>query len=221
MSQQRPPIRIVIVHRDALSRDLLRIALDRSNGITVAGVFDDAEALLAESAALAPDVAIIDIDVPGQNGIQLATKLRRIVPGVGIVLLVDERDLNLLSSADALQRTSYLVNTCVNGFTTLRRAIQVTHARLLDLDDVEPIAGVQRSPRSALPGFTPRQHEILDLVTRGLTNKAIAMALHLKEKTIENQLATIYGKFQFDGGRGTVHPRVRAAMRFIEVRERG
>lgn len=111
---------------------------------------------------------------------------------------------------------AYLLNRSVTSFTALVRAIQVTAAKLVDLDAL--LDGARPAPGSgrALPaGLTNRQLEILELLARGLTNVAIARHLDLKEKTVENQLAAIYGKLGLDGSRATSHLRVTAAGMFL------
>jgi DNA-binding NarL/FixJ family response regulator len=219
----RKPIRIVIVHQDALYRDLLRLALEQASGTIVSGVFGNGEELLRAARALEPDVAVIDVDLDGHNGIQLAKRLQKILTGLGIVLLIDDRDAGLLASLpeNVVQRWSYLVNKSSHNVTALLRAIQVTHARLLNLSDVEQLmaAPAPEAPLAArFPELTGRQREILGLLAEGFTNRAIAETLHLKEKTIENQLAAIYGKFQMDRDRAVVHPRVWAALHYHQAR---
>jgi DNA-binding NarL/FixJ family response regulator len=219
-ARARAPVRIVIVQPEALFRDTLRWALGQAAGVVVAGVFADGEELLRDGADLAPQVAVLDLDAGCHNGIGLALRLKRASPDLGIVLLVDSRDVGVLSALprDALLDWCYVVNKSTVGVTALLRAIQVTHARLLNLGDLEPVRIVpDQRPSPALPDLTARQREILGLLVQGLTNRAIAQTLRLKEKTIENQLAAIYGKFHLEGDRTLVHPRVWAALYFSQA----
>ncbi len=220
-NRARPPVRVAIVQHDALYRDLLRIGLGHSAGVEVTGAYADGADLVRAIASTRPEVAVLDIDPIGQNGVQLGLRLRRMVPELGIVLLVGDRETGLLASVPThgLQQWSYLVNTAQQGVTALLRAIQVTHARLLNLSDIGPYRRADSEPLvTPLPKFTKRQTEILDLLARGFTNKVIADTLHLKEKTIENQLATVYDRIDPGSDRASVHPRVRAALRFIQGR---
>ena len=78
---------IVIVEDEALSRDLLRAAL-AARGFDVVGDFEDADGALEAIVSLDPDIAVLDIEVPGRmNGVQLGVVLRRRCPSIGIVLL--------------------------------------------------------------------------------------------------------------------------------------
>lgn len=213
-------IRVAIVQNDALERDLLRVALDHGSGIEVVGAFADGRELIVAAAALVPHVAVLDVEPRGHNGVPLALRLRRALPDIGIVLLIDDRDSDLLASlpSHGVDQWTYMVQRAHVGLTTLLRAIQVTHARLLNLSDIDapPLKALPR-PSTELPDLTKRQHEVLGLLALGLTNKAIATTLQLKEKTVENQIAAIYQKLDPEADRSRVHPRVWAALRFTQV----
>ncbi len=221
-ARARQPIRVVVAQPDALYRDLLRLALSQTRGIHLLGAYSRPEQLLQDAPTLTPEVAVIDVELGGRNGIQAAQRLQRLVPELGIVLLIDDRDVGIISSMpeSAVRRWSYLVNRSTQNLTALLRAIQVTHARLLDIGDVAPAAlSPVPGPRASFPSFTARQREILGLVAQGFTNRAIADTLQLKEKTIENQLAAIYGKFDVGGDRSFVHLRVWAALHFHDAEQ--
>jgi DNA-binding NarL/FixJ family response regulator len=214
----RTAIRIAIVQHDALYRDLLATALRAAASTEVVGVFADGAELLRQAADLAPQVAVLDVEPGHNNGVPLAMRLRRLLPDLGFVLLVDQHDAALLSSIsrEGLLNWLYVVNKTTHGLSTLLRAIQVTHARLLDLDGVVP----ERRPlRPALPGITERQRAVLGLLVQGFSNQGIARALGVKEKSVENHLATIYAKLHPGGDRSLVHPRVWVALRYARAVE--
>jgi DNA-binding NarL/FixJ family response regulator len=218
-NRSRSPIRIVVAHGDALVREALGVALRAATGVEVVGTFADGSALAREASVLTPAVAILDIDLPGGNGAQLALRLRRALPELGVVILADTRDAGLLSAlaTDGMPNWIYLINPHAHGFTTLLRAIQVTDARLIDLGTAPGGNGTSRAPTPQLPRFTARQQAVLALLIQGLTNKAIAEALEVKEKTVENQLAGIYAKVQVDADRASFHPRVWLALRYAQA----
>jgi two-component system, NarL family, response regulator DevR len=218
-SRSRPPIRTVVAHADALYREALGVALRSAHGIEVVGTFADGAALIREATVLQPGVAILDVDLPGGNGAQLARRLRRSLPDLGVVLLANGRDAGLLTAlaSDGMPNWMYLVNPNTHGFTALLRAIQVTDVRLIDLGTSPVGNGSAPAPRPQLPGFTVRQQAVLGLLIQGLTNKAIAEALEIKEKTVENQLAGIYAKVQVDADRSSFHPRVWLALRYSQA----
>jgi DNA-binding NarL/FixJ family response regulator len=218
-NRSRSPIRIVVAHADALIRETLGVALRAATGIEVLGTFADGATLAREATSLEPAVAILDVDLPGGNVAQLALRLRRALPDLGVVLLARTREAGLLTAlaTDGMPNWMCLVNPNTHGFTTLLRAIQVTDARLIDLGTAPVSNGSTRAPSPQLPGFTVRQQAVLGLLIQGLTNKAIAETLEIKEKTVENQLAGIYAKVHADADRSSYHPRVWLALRYVQA----
>lgn len=214
---KRNPVRIIIVEPENLYRDLLQLALASLSRIEIVGVFADSRAALGQAVAIAPDVAVLGHDLDKGNSIQLALKLRSVLPEVGVVLLSDSRTLTLLSSIpdNRLLGWTYLIDRSTHNLKTLGRAIQVTAAQLLDLDGTSPPPGdVGGDVRKKL---TNRQLEILSLLSKGISNAAIAQLLHISEKTIENQLNTIYTRLDIDRDRGAAHPRIKAMLQYLDM----
>lgn len=215
----RPSIRTLVVQHDALFRDLLHAALRRGAGLEMVGAFADGSDALREAESLRPDVAVLDLEPVGNNGVQLALRLQRLRPDLGVVLLVSQRDVTLLSSLSTEEPLDwlYVVNKTTQGLTTLQRAIQITHARLHDFGGAEAHRARSERGASRLPELTERQREVMRLVIQGMSNQAIARALGLKEKSIENQLATIYAKFDLGADRSQMHTRVWTALFFARA----
>lgn len=215
----RPATRTVVVQHDVLFRDLLHAALRRGAGLDVIGAYADGSELLRDAESLRPDVAVLDLEPIGNNGVQLALRLQRLLPDLGVVLLVCQRDVTLLSSLSTEEPLDwlYVVNKTTHGLTALQRAIQITHARLHDLSGAETHRSRSERGTPRLPDLTERQREVMRLVIQGLSNRAIARALGLKEKSIENQLAAIYAKFHPGADRKEMHTRVWAALSFARA----
>lgn len=216
----KKPIRLVIVEGEGLYRDLLRVSLGRLRGLEVVGAFENGPSALRAATGLRPDVAVLDLELADSNGIQVALKLRQLLPDLGVVLLTSQRDLGVLASIpdSRISRWSYLINKSSHNLTTLGRAVQVTAARLLNLheaDDPTPL------PPTAASRLSSRQWEILGLVAHGMSNAAVAEVLELKVKTIENQLAVIYEKLDVERERSVGHPRVKAVLRYLSALDEG
>lgn len=209
-------IRTIIVESEDLYRDFHQAALSRQAGFEVVGTFTSAQEALEAAPALKPEVVVLDIEFDAPNGIQLGRKLRRLLPGLGVVLLSSQHDPNFINSipSSSLAVDSYTINKSVHNLTTLGRAIQVAAAQLVNLDPqrVEPKEGQE----GALMRLTPRQLEILQLIAEGLSNAAIAQRLLLSEKSVENQIGLIYSKLDIDRERTAVHPRVKAVLLYLQ-----
>jgi DNA-binding NarL/FixJ family response regulator len=211
-------VRIILVEDEGLYRDLVRIALAQHPKLQVVGAYGDAESALAEATALAPRVAILDIELPGGlNGVQLGLRLRRQLPDIGIVLLSNHRDPDFLSSlpAETIAGWSYLLKKSVGDINSLWRAIEGAAAGLVMLD---PALVTDMEPRTntAVGRLAPRQREILGLIAQGLSNAAIAERLTLSEKSVENQINLVYQNLGIQRAAGGIHPRVSAVLRYMQ-----
>lgn len=222
---KRNPVRVVIISPEGLLLDLLQRAVGDLGRTEVVGAVSEFGAALRRVEALQPDVVVLDTAVENlTDGIQLALRLRKALPELGLVLLADTRVISLLTTIpdNRLLGWTYLVDRSVHNLKTLGRAIQITAAQLLDLDGPSATASrpVRHDPR--LDGrLTHRQFEVLALLSEGITNAAIADALQVTEKTVENQLTTIYNKLDIDRDRSSAHPRIKAALHYLQLmRER-
>jgi DNA-binding NarL/FixJ family response regulator len=209
--------RVVLVDDEALYRDLLRVALEGLPELRVVGAFGDGASALAAAPWLAPRVAVLDIELPGQiNGIQLGLMLRRQLPDLGIVLLSNHADPNYLTALPAEQMAgwSYLLKKSVRDLETLGRAVKGAAERQ-SMMDPQVVTHLRPKSEGSLARLTARQTEILSLMAQGLTNAAIARKLVLAEKSVENQINLLYQNLGIDRERSPVHPRVQATLIYL------
>jgi DNA-binding NarL/FixJ family response regulator len=210
-------LRVVLVEDEDLYRDLLRGVLEHEPELHMVGSFGDGASALAVAPALRPDVALLDIELGrGPSGIQVGLELRRRLPELGIVVLSQHADPRFVA---ALQRHAsrgwaYLLKTSVRERTVIVRALRGA-ARGEVVLDPQVVAGGKPRPGGRLGRLTPRQREILQLVAQGLTNAAIAERLVLAEKSVENQLTTVYEHLGIDRRDGAVHARVQAVLAYL------
>lgn len=208
----------ILVEDEGLYRNLLEVALAQDPRINVVGAFADGESALDAAIDLEPRLALLDIELRGaMNGIELGLQLRRRLPNLGIVLLSNHGDPEFITSlpADVLGGWSYLLKKSVADVASLRRAIEGAMAGFVVLDPqlvdrLRPRGGSERMR------LTPRQRDILALMAQGLTNKAIASRLVLAEKSIENQINLLYQQLGIDREDGTLQPRVKAVLSYLE-----
>ena len=210
-------ITVAVVEDEPLLRDLLRVALQQHAGLEVVGVFSQGEQALRHIPRLQPQVALLDIDLgKGLSGIQLGLLLREQLPTLGIVLLSNHWVPHFLTSLppNVIGGWCYLLKRSVADVDTLARAIQGAAAGLVVLD---PYVVARRRPRpgGCLARLTPRQREVLALITQGFTNAAIAQRLGLAPSTVENQLNQIYQELGLGEEHSDFNPRVRAALLYL------
>jgi DNA-binding NarL/FixJ family response regulator len=207
---------VAIVEDEALYRDLLRTALT-SRGFAVVGDFEDADSALEEIVRLAPDIAVLDIDLPGRmNGVQLGVALRRRCPTIGIVLLSNLASPQLLTSLpdDVAGGWSYMLKKSVSNMESLSRAIEGAAAGFMVVDP-ELTRNSQPRKRSPLAALTPRQLEILQLIAEGKSNAGIAAQLVITDKAVENHIGRIYTELGIPQDHAT-NARVLAVKAFLD-----
>ncbi|HEX3751414.1 MAG TPA: response regulator transcription factor [Streptosporangiaceae bacterium] len=196
---------VLIVDDHPVVRQGLRVLLDVHDGIEVAGEAADGEEALALAAALEPDVILLDLKLPGLDGVAVLTELR--ARGIGARVLV-------LTSANDPAQVSRAVQAGASGFLykdvdpdALIRAIRaVNDGNLLLAPGAAGTLMAGRSsagdgwrpggppPRGGLGALTAREREVLDQLARGRSNREIARELHVSEKTVKTHVSSVLAK---------------------------
>ncbi|MBV9578514.1 MAG: response regulator transcription factor [Chloroflexi bacterium] len=213
------PIRVAVVEDEPLYRGLLEHYLGQHPRLEVVGSYGDGATALAEVPNCRPDVVTLDIELPGAvDGIQTAIALRQRLAALGVVILSNHADPRFLGSLprQVTSGWSYLLKKSVSDVRALDRAVEGAASGMVTLDP-GIVAGMRPKPDGAIARLTPRQREILALVATGLSNAAIAEQLVLAEKSVENQLTSIYSELGLDRRDGTsMHPRVGAVLEYLK-----
>lgn len=190
-------IRVVVADDHPIYREGLITALASLQGVEVVGEAADGREALAAALTLAPDVVMMDIHMPGMNGIEATRQLTEQAPGVSVLVLTMLEDDESVFAALRAGARGYLVKGAQRR--EIARALEaVTHGELIIGSAVArraqaAFAGT-RAPGGPFEELTEREHEILDLVARGLTNQAIATRLVLSQKTVRNHVSNIFMK---------------------------
>ena len=217
MSERGPrvnPIRVLIADDHALFRYGLRAMLLSEEGLEVAGEAATGEEAVQLAAELVPDVVLMDIQMPGINGIEATRHIVRADARIGIVVVtMFEDDDSVFAAMRAGARGYVLKGADAEEVIKVIRAVAGGGAhfgpniasRLIGF-----FSAPKQSPASEkFPELTSREVEILDLIARGLSNKHIARQLYLSEKTVRNHASNIFAKLR-------VYDRTQAAIRARE-----
>ncbi len=183
-------IRLVIADNHQLFRTGLRLILDSEAGIALGGEAADGLETIEVVSTIQPDVLLLDISLPGTNGIGVLRTLKEKSPATKPLLLVTTRDEGLIFTALRAGAKGYLLkDTTVANLT---KAIQAVHEGELWVErklvarfvEAETTAEVQEENRQdgTQQALTTREGEILRLLTSGGTNKEIAQALFISER---------------------------------------
>jgi DNA-binding NarL/FixJ family response regulator len=196
-------IRVLLADDHALFRKGLASLLRPADGFIVVGEAQDGREAVVKAQALAPDVVLMDVYMPVMDGLEATRRIRAAIPSVRVIVLtVSEDDHNLF---DALRAGAqgYLLKSLEPEelFRTLRGVVQgeafVTPsmaAKILQELTRHP----QAPPEVPSAGLSPRERQVLDLLTRGLVNKDLAQALAISENTVKNHLKSIMEKLHVE-----------------------
>ncbi|BDG60252.1 response regulator [Caldinitratiruptor microaerophilus] len=191
------PVRILIADDHTLFRQGLRRVLELEPGFTVVGEASTAAEAVSLCLELDPDVVTLDISMPG-GGLQVISRLRSRARHLGIVILTMHEDQEYLLRAIRAGAHAYLVKDADSQslITAIRHAAtgrSYMHPTLAGEVLRELALGREPSPMGRTL-LTEREREVLRLVSQGATNREIAQALWLSQKTIKNHLTHIFEK---------------------------
>lgn len=200
MTSDATPIRVMIVDDQTLIRLGFRMVLEAAEDIEVVGEAADGDAALAEVARLSPDVVLMDVRMPGVDGIEATARIRAAHPSVAVLVLttfdLDEYAFGALRAGaggfllkDARRdELVAAVRAIAAGEATL--SARVTR-RMIDLVTASGLPAPQPVTPSTL---TVREAEVLAAMGRGLTNAEIAAELFLSESTVKTHVGRILTK---------------------------
>ena len=192
-------IRIMLVDDHEVVRMGVGSAVDAAEDMTVVASLSDGATALAEAAVTAPDVVLLDVLMPGMDGIETCRRLREELPDTRVVMLTSNTDEEAVFAAIMAGATGYLLkNTSSRAIVEAVRAVSEGRSTL----DPTVTAGVLErmrasDPNSNIPGIkdlSEREHEVLVLVAEGLTNLEIAERLVLSPHTVRNHVSNILTK---------------------------
>ena len=210
-------IRLIITEDEPLFRELLLRTLSTEPRMEVVGTAEDAETAIKLSREVKPDVAIMDIELPGEmDGIEAALIIKKERPETGIVILSVHSDHRYVSSLPLgdLGGWAYLLKQSVPDLSTLVHAIHGSKEGMMVLD---PAVMAKLRPRQDSPvaSLTPRLQEVLRLIAQGYNNAAIAERLVLSERSVEGYVKSIYQGLHLSG-EPEIHARVKATLTYLE-----
>ncbi len=184
--------------QEIVCEGLLRI-LEADLEIQVIGTAHDGEEALKLVEETHPDLVLMDLKMPGMNGVQATRKIRERYPEVHILVLTTYMDDEWLFDAIRNGASGYLLKD--QPRSELVAAIKGTVAGDTYLDPAvagKVLASVAQSPPQRLPppgiSLNPRETEVLGLLAQGLSNADIAQRLYLSEGTIRNYMSALFAK---------------------------
>lgn len=202
-----PPIRILIADDHLIVRQGLRLILETENGLELVGEASDGAEAIQRCAELKPDVVLMDLRMPGMDGLTAIEHLRLGQPQIAVVILTTFNEDELMLRGLRAGAKGYLLKD--TDRQTLFSAIRAA-ARGETLFQPEVLArllskvGEKSFSSTATFNLTEREQEVLNSVAHGERSKEIALKLKITERTVKAHLASIYNKLGVDSRAGAI-----------------
>lgn len=193
-------VRVLVADDHAMVREGIRSVLERETGFEVVGEATNGTEVVPLAEQLQPDVAVLDISMPGESGLVAAARLRMALPDVRVLILsMYDNCEYVLESVRAGAHGYLLKDGAAQELATAIRAVlagdayfsSVVAARL-----TEAVRGdlSREQGRASLQALTGREREVLRGIARGLTNKEIAAELGISHRTVETHRESLMRK---------------------------
>jgi NarL family two-component system response regulator LiaR len=192
-------IGVLIVDDHQVVRQGLRFLLEQEDDIQVLGEAADGPSAIAAVRTLAPTVVLLDLFLPGQDGISVLGQLKQDRPATEVLMLTSSHDDEHLLAAIRAGALAYLPKTAgVDQVVTAVRAAARGESVLEPRIAARLVREVRQATirRRPLDQLSPRELEVLAALARGRTNRQIARALEIGEETVKAHVSSILAKLQ-------------------------
>ncbi|WP_062438947.1 response regulator [Herbidospora daliensis] len=185
-------IRLMIVDDHPVVREGLRGMIDGNEGITVVGEAGSGDEAVVRARDLTPDVVLMDLRMPGGDGVGATSRILAGQPGARVIVLTTyETDQDIVRAVEA-GAAGYLLKDTSRA--DLLGAIKAAARGETVLSPSVATRLVTRMRAPVIESLSPRETEVLSLVARGLTNAEIGRELFISETTVKTHLLRVFGK---------------------------
>jgi DNA-binding NarL/FixJ family response regulator len=195
------PTRVLVADDHALFRYGLKAMLANAEGFEVVGEAATGEEVVEKVAQARPDIVLMDIQMPGINGIEATRRVLERDPSIGVVVVTMFEDDNSVFAAMRAGARGYVLKGA-DAEEVLKVVAAVAEGeahfgpeiarRLMGFFSAPKPA----APSEAFPELTAREAEVLDLIAQGWNNAEIAGRLYLSQKTVRNHVSSVFLKLQ-------------------------
>jgi DNA-binding NarL/FixJ family response regulator len=192
-------MKVIICDDQAIVRDGLELLLKLEKDISVVGLAQDGAEAIALVAKFSPDLVLMDLKMPGMNGVESTRRICTEYPGVKVLVLTTFDDDEWVFDAIRAGASGYLLKD-----TPREKVVEAVRGTLAGKSFVDPVvagkilgqvATKQEQPQTLITDkLTEREVDVLRLIGRGFSNSDIAVTLHLSEGTVRNHVSSIFFK---------------------------
>lgn len=207
--------RVLIADDHALFRAGVRALLASSTGAEIVAEAETGAEAVARALETAPDVVLMDIQMPDMNGIEATRRILANDPRVGVIIVSMFEDDDSVFAAMRAGARGYVLKGAGQGeflraITAVANGEALYNSKIADRILAFFATSRRDLPLNVFPDLTEREREVLDLIAQGHPNAVIARRLSITDKTVRNHVTNIFSKLQ-------VTDRVQAVMRAREA----
>lgn len=210
-AKKEAPITVAIVEDDEGIRRGLTAVLARDGGVDCIGQFASGEEAVAKLPALKPRVVLMDINLPGMDGVECVRQIAGKMPNTHIVMLTVHEDTDAIFNSLAAGASGYLLKPArASELLAAIRDVFSGGAPMTAYIARKVVQSFKRAPATATEDerLSPRENEILELLAQGLAYKEIADRLTVSYSTVRTHIERIYAKLH-------VHSRSHAVAKYL------
>ena len=187
-------IRLLLADDHAILRAGLRMLLEAQPDMTVVAEASDGEEAVRRAHATHPDVAVVDLTMPGLSGVETLQRLHRELPATRLLVLTMHDDPGYARVTQAAGAAGHVVKDSESA--ELLAAIRAVHRgrTFVRVGGEGPAVAVETEGPGPAPALSPRERQVLELLAHGHTNREIAARLALSVKTVETHRARLSDK---------------------------
>ena len=200
-------ISVMIVDDHPVFLQGLRRVLEAEPDLLVVGSATDGQEALEMAASLVPDVVILDINLPSMNGMQVARQLKADLPSAAVIMLTAYHDENQVfhavrAGASAYYSKDVAIRELIDAIRQVHQGLYVIEENVLSKPELakwikkrfEEIGAFWDGAEDMFMPLSNREMEILNLITRGMSNKEVALELGISHQTVKNHMTSILRK---------------------------
>src|SRR6266404_5916769 len=205
------PINVSIVEDNEQLRATLARVLNRAEGVRCVSQYGDAEAALAGLPKESPQVVLMDINLPGMNGVECVRRLKQVAPHIQIIMLTVYEDTENIFNALAAGASGYLLKRTKSAeLLEAIHEVQRGGSPMTTHISRKVVQSFQKAGPSPQPteNLSQREQEVLDCLSHGFLYKEIAEKLGISYETVHTYIRRIYEKLQ-------VRTRTEAVAKFL------
>lgn len=190
-------IKVMITDDHKMVREGIKQLLELNDSISVVSMASDGDECISVLESKKPDLLLLDINMPGKNGLEIIEEIKKLNFNVKIILLTVHNEVDYLLKAVEIGADGYVLKD--SGSAELVNAIEIVMSGESYIQpDMIPMLNskmiAKNSDKEKMKNLTKRELEVLVLVSEGMFNKEIADKLSISERTVKNHISSIFKK---------------------------